>query len=157
MDYNDLEFLEELRKNGTISEETYRREREQILAKVKPIVQNQSQQYWGMSESSYISLMHLSQFGGFIFPFLGFILPIVMWLTNKDTNANIDKHGKNIVNFMISYFIYLAVSCVLILVLIGIPMLILLGILGIVFIIVATIKSSKGEYWEYPLAIRFIR
>jgi len=40
-------------------------------------------------------------------------------------------------------------------VLIGIPLLIALAILAIVFPIVAAIKANNGQVWKYPLSIPF--
>jgi uncharacterized Tic20 family protein len=99
-------------------------------------------------------LMHLSQFAGFVIPLAGFIVPIIMWVTNKDNSASVDLHGKNIVNFMISYAIYTAVLCITI---IGIPVAIVLGILYLVFVVLASLKANNGEYWQYPLSIQFIK
>jgi uncharacterized Tic20 family protein len=38
---------------------------------------------------------------------------------------------------------------------IGIPLLVAVAVLSIVFPIVAAIKASNGEVWKYPLTIRF--
>ena len=107
-----------------------------------------------MTESSFLMLMHLSQFAGFILPIAGFVAPIIMWVTNKDNSASVDLHGKNIINFMISYAIYGAVLCITI---IGIPVAIVLGILYLVFVVLASIKASNGEFWKYPLSIQFLK
>jgi uncharacterized Tic20 family protein len=42
-------------------------------------------------------------------------------------------------------------------VLIAIPLLIALGVIGIIFSIVAAIKANNGEVWKYPLAITFFK
>ena len=110
-----------------------------------------------MTENSYVALMHVSQFAGYILPGLGFAAPIILWLMNKDINAKVDSVGKHIINFMISILIYCAISGVLCCLLIGIPMLIALGIMQIVFIIIATIKANNGETWKYPLTIDFLK
>ena len=47
--------------------------------------------------------MYLSVFANVIIPFAGIVLPVVMWATNKDQSSLIDKHGKNILNFIISW------------------------------------------------------
>lgn len=90
-------------------------------------------------ENTYIMLMHLTQFAGVLIPLAGFIVPILMWITNKDNNANVDLHGKNILNFMISFAIYAAVATITI---IGIPVAIIIGILYIIFVIIATVKPT---------------
>jgi uncharacterized Tic20 family protein len=69
----------------------------------------------------------------------------------------LDEHGKNAVNWLISAGIYAVVSVLMVLVIVGIPMLIALGIASIVFPIVAAIKANNGELWKYPLSITFLR
>lgn len=44
----------------------------------------------------------------------------------------------------------------LLLVIVGIPLLILLGVIGIIFPIIGGIKANNGEVWKYPLSISFL-
>ena len=111
---------------------------------------NQEDKTWGM-------IIHLSVVAGYAIPLAGIIAPIASWQIKKDELEGIDQHGKNVSRFVISFSIYLAVSIVLIFVLIGIPMVALLGIAMVAFPIIAAIKASNGEIWEYPLAIRFFQ
>ena len=112
---------------------------------------------WDMDLKSFTILMHLSVFAGMIIPMGGIVLPLVMWLTNKDKSSLIDAHGKNIMNWMISSFIYAIASVILIIVGIGILMIIALVILSLVFTIMGAVKASNGEVFKYPLAIEFIK
>jgi uncharacterized Tic20 family protein len=77
-----------------------------------------------------------------------------MWIANKEVNPTVDKHGKNIMNFIISFIIYTAILCITI---IGIPLAVVVGILYIVFVIIAAVKVNNGEDWKYPLTIEFIK
>ena len=155
MKYEDLKILDELREKGSISEEEYQREKEKILNAPDTSYSGIGKKpLFGMAENTYLMLMHLAQFAGAIVPLAGFIVPILMWTTNKDTNKNVELHGKNIVNAMISYAIYAAVLCITV---IGIPVAILLGILYAVFVIVAAVKGNNGEYWKYPFTIQIIK
>lgn len=155
--YENLRVLEELREKGSITEEEYQQEKERILN--SPYQgnnnYNRNPNPLGMEINTYLMLMHLSQFAGFLFPGLGFAAPIVLWLINSDKDKEIDRHGKNIANFMISMLIYVIASAILIFVIIGIPLLIALGIMQIVFVIIAAVKANSGEYWKYPLSIPF--
>ena len=156
--YDDLKTLEELREKGAITEEEYQREKDKILNKDYKIQSYPDKSaFFGMNENSFLALMHISQFAGFIIPLMGFIAPIVLWAMNKDKSEKVDLHGKNILNFMISWIIYLCASGLLCIVFIGLPILIALAIMQIVFIIMATVKASSGEYWKYPLSIEFIK
>lgn len=100
--------------------------------------------------------MHLSQFAGYVVPLAGVIVPIVMWQTKKDQSPEIDDHGRMITNAMISYFCYWIAAILLCFVLIGIPLVILLGICSIVFPVVGAIKANDGRLWKYPLVIKFL-
>ncbi|GAA6186146.1 MULTISPECIES: DUF4870 domain-containing protein [Alteromonadaceae] len=115
------------------------------------------EEYWGMPLNTYCMLIHLSQLTSIIIPGLGFILPIVMWATNKDKNELIDVHGKITVNWLISVFIYSIVCAILVFVFIGVLGLIVLAVLNLVFAIIAAIKANNGEVWVYPLSIKFIK
>lgn len=154
MKYEDLKILDELREKGSITEEEYQREKAKLLNESNTFTSAGTRPLFGMEENTFLMLMHLSQLAGLVIPLAGFIIPVLMWITNKDTNANVDKHGKNIVNFTISFLIYTAVLAVTI---IGIPLLIVLGIVYLVFVIMATVRANNGEYWKYPLTIEFIK
>ena len=108
----------------------------------------------GMEEKTWCTLMHLSQL--LTWSGAGIIVPIVMWLMSKDESRIARLHGANMMNWMISSVIYALVCGVLSIVLIGIPLLVILGVLGVVFPIIAGIKANNNEIWEYPLCIRFI-
>ena len=110
-------------------------------------------------ENQWAMALHLSQLAHFvvIVPFAGFIAPILIWQLKKGEFPGLDVHGKIVVNWLISALIYGAVSALLLIVLIGIPLLVVLGILGIVFPIIGGIKANNGETWKYPLSISFLK
>jgi uncharacterized protein len=105
---------------------------------------------WGL-------FLHLSLLAGFIVPLAGLITPIVIWQLKKNELPDLDVHGKNIVNWIISDLIYMAIGYLLMFVLIGIPVLIALGIISVIFPIIGGIKANNGEVWRYPLTIRFVK
>jgi uncharacterized Tic20 family protein len=112
---------------------------------------------WNMDLSSYCMLMHLSQFAGIIVPFGGIALPIIMWATNKDKSSIIDQHGKNILNWMISFYIYVSISAILILLIVGIFALIALCLVAVIFAIIGAVKANNKEIFNYPLTIQFLK
>ena len=58
---------------------------------------------------------------------------------------------------MISVILY-AFACILLMfVLIGIPLLIALAIVAVVFPIIGGIKANDGKLWPYPMSIRFLK
>ena len=116
-----------------------------------------SARYWGMDEPTFSMLLHLSSFLSIAVPFAGIVLPVVMWATNKNESPIIDAHGKNVINWMISFIIYAVVSVLLFLVIIGIPMLVALFICSIVFTIMGAVKANNGKVWKYPMSIQFFK
>lgn len=107
--------------------------------------------------NQWAMILHLSQLAGFLIPVAGFVAPIVIWQVKKDELPGIDKHGREVANWLISALIYTFVSCILILLLIGLPLLWALGVLGLVFPLIGGIKAYEGQFWKYPLTIPFFR
>jgi uncharacterized protein len=101
--------------------------------------------------------LHLSQLAGYIIPLVGLIAPIIIWQTKKEEYPILDEHGKIVINWIISELIYGAICSVLLFVIIGFPMLMILGILAVVFPIIGGIKANNGELWRYPMTINIIK
>jgi len=102
-------------------------------------------------------LAHATALVGFLVPVAGHLVgPLIVWLSKRHDSAEIDAHGKESMNFQISMLIWYCVAGILCFVLIGIPILILLHLLNIIFVIVASIQASEGRLYRYPLTIRFI-
>lgn len=99
--------------------------------------------------------LHFSLLAGYLVPLAGLVVPIVIWQIKKDELQGIDRHGRIVVNWIISHLIYLVVCIPLAFVVIGIPLLIALGIMAVVFPIIGGIKANNGEVWKYPLSIPF--
>lgn len=101
--------------------------------------------------------LHLSVLTTYIVPLAGLVAPIVIWQMKKNDSPKLDMHGKIVVNWVLSMILYMIVSVVLSFVIIGLPMLLALVVLNIVFPIIGGIKANNGETWRYPLSIRFIK
>ena len=101
---------------------------------------------------------HLSQLLDFVTGIGGFIIPLILWLTQKDKVLQMDEHGKQIVNFQISTFIY-SILCIPLILFLGLGILgfIVLGVLVLIFPIINAIKASNGEPIYYPLSIQFLK
>lgn len=108
-------------------------------------------------DKQLIVLAHLSQLINLVTGFGGFIIPLVIWLTQKDKVYQMDEHGKNIINFQLSLIIYCAI-CIPLILLCGIGILgfIILGLFSVIFPVINAIKASNGEIAKYPLTYHFI-
>jgi uncharacterized Tic20 family protein len=161
---DELQKLQQLRDSGTLTEDEF------VQAKAKLLQGSEThrsgQQGFYSRDSSqdierqarqWAMFLHLSQLAGFAVPIAGLVVPIVLWQMKKEELPGIDEHGKVVMNWIISEIIYGIASLLLMLVLIGIPLLIALGIVGIIFPILGGIKANNGELWPYPLSIRFLK
>lgn len=106
---------------------------------------------WGM-------ICHLSTFCAYIgIPFGNIIAPLIIWSLKKDQSQFVDYNGKEALNFQISITIYALFAVVLVFFFIGIPILLAIGAADVVFTIIAALKANNGEYYRYPMTIRFIK
>lgn len=105
-----------------------------------------------------LMLTHLSQLLDLVTGIGGFLVPLILWLTQKDKVAGMDHHGKMILNFQISMFIYSLIAVPLIFLLgLGLIALLVIAIIMLVLPIVNAIKVSKGEMPYYPLSIQILK
>jgi hypothetical protein len=101
--------------------------------------------------------MHVLGLAGFVFPFGNIVAPLILWLVKRSTSPLLDRTGKEVLNFQISFTIYAAIAGVLCFVLVGFLILPAIAILWLVFIIIAAIKTGNGEEYRYPLTIRMLQ
>ena len=98
---------------------------------------------------------HLSQLLDFVTGIGGFIVPLLLWLVKKDEVFDMDRHGKAILNFRISMFLYLLI-CIPFVLLFGLGLLgfIVIGLFYIIFPIINAVRASNNQQPNYPLSIK---
>jgi uncharacterized Tic20 family protein len=109
------------------------------------------------NDANTAMFLHLSTFLGYLLLGVGLVIPILLWALNKDRSWFINRHGVAFLNALFSYLIYAVVCGILTFVLIGYPMLAALIIMDFVATILAALAASRGELYEYPLTIKFMR
>lgn len=88
--------------------------------------------------------------------FTALIGPLVIWLVKKNDSDFVDYHGREYLNFFISYCIYTIISFILTIVFIGFIMLAIIGVLAFVFTIIAAIKAYEGKEYRIPFVFRLV-
>ena len=101
-------------------------------------------------------LTHMSAFV-MLFGIPSVIGPVILWAIKKEADPFVDFHGKEAVNFNISFLIYAVVSAVLVLLLVGVILLPVVLLTWFVLVIVASVKAGSGEYYRYPFTIRWVQ
>lgn len=118
---------------------------------------NSQSQATSKDERTWAMIAHISAVAGFIFPFGNIVAPLLIWMLKKDELPFVGDQGKEALNFQISITIYVLISVVLIFVVIGIPLLVVLGIFALIMTIIGAINAYDGKYYRYPLTIRIIK
>ena len=108
-------------------------------------------------EKPWAMLCHFSSFSGLIFPFGNFLAPLIIWLIKKEEMPFVEDQGKEVLNFQISMTIYLLISGMLCIILIGIPIIIGLVIFCFIITIIAAISANDGKSYRYPINLRLIK
>jgi transcriptional regulator with XRE-family HTH domain len=60
-----------------------------------------------IEDRGYLKAMNLSALTFILFPLLGILIPLIMWVAKKDKLKDINKVGKTIINFQITWTIIL--------------------------------------------------
>ncbi|PPL18677.1 DUF4870 domain-containing protein [Microterricola pindariensis] len=105
-------------------------------------------------EKLWATLVHL---GGLLWMVSLPVIPaLVGFLVLRDRGPFVRANTAAALNFQISMIIYAIVSSLLIIVVIGWFLLPIVGIVNIVFSIIAGVKANQGQVYTYPLTIKFV-
>lgn len=89
--------------------------------------------------------------------FFGFIPSLIFYLLNHDKPGWLRDVTREALNFQLSFLIYVFGCILLAFVFIGLLLLPVVGLLLIIFSIIGAVKSSAGEIYRCPIAIRFLK
>lgn len=132
----------------------------------KPMVTTEDESDW-QQHRTIILAMHLCGLSLYVISILGLAITLGIWLAKKADHPVIERQGKEALNFQLTVVL---ASFLLILFawmgLVGGPLVIvtsvLAGLLGVVlmighvvFSIIAAVKVSEGQEYQYPFCIRF--
>jgi transcriptional regulator with XRE-family HTH domain len=125
---------------------------------------------WAIKEDKkYLTFLNLSALTFLFFPMLGILVPFILWTSKKGKIKNINKLGKNLINFQITWTLILffipflmflftkielleSLTLNLIFTIIGI-----MYFLNLIFILLNTLRiSNEKEVFYYP-QIKFLR
>ena len=138
-------------------------------------------------DNSNAFLIHISALAGYFFPLGGIIAPVIFWQVKKDESPILDEHGKEAVNFNLSFFLYSFILGLTFIPLFltslfknienldnmnhdfffdfpnmlgfigGISLIGILAMIRFALIILAAVKANNGEKYKYPFTLRFIK
>ena len=102
------------------------------------------------------TLAMLTHLSGII---LSFIVPLIIWLTNKDRadKGFLNDQAKEALNFQITLLIIYVVGTILTVILIGALINLVAWLACIILSILAALKANEGVAYRYPFALRLIK
>ncbi len=101
-------------------------------------------------EKLWATLIHV---GGIFF---NFIPALIGYLVLKDRGPFVRAHSATALNFQLTLLIAEVVGWLTSWLIIGLFIVAAAYVLRIVFSIIAALKANKGEWYTYPLAIKFV-
>jgi hypothetical protein len=110
----------------------------------------------GAALAATAHLLGLADFTISIF-LIGVLAPLVLWLVLKDTDPEIDYHGKESINFQLNILFWWLIAFLLSFCLIGIPLLIVLPVVELVLVIIAAVAAVQGQRYRYPAIYRILK
>lgn len=87
--------------------------------------------------------------------YLPILLPLLFILLIDD--SRVKSLSLQALLFQIVMSILISISVVFSYVLIGIPFLIVFGLMGFIVPIIGIIRALQGEYWNYPIVGRWVK
>jgi len=109
------------------------------------------------TDNNLLVITHLSQLLYYVTGFGGLLVPLILWLTQKDKVEGMDEHGKAIVNFQLTLILIMVLSIPGIFLFgLGILGLIYVGFVGFIIPIINGVKAGNGEAPSYFGTIRFL-
>lgn len=87
---------------------------------------------------------------------LGLLAPLIVLLIKGGSSPYIRRHAVESLNFQINAFLYIVACFVLMFVLIGFVLIVVYGIFYLVCVITATVRTSNGAEYRYPLTLRLV-
>lgn len=125
---------------------------------------------WSVKEDKkYLTFLNLSALTFLFFPLLGILIPFILWTSRKGKIKNINKLGKDLINFEITWtillffipFLWLLFSKIGILESLTLSMIFtIIGVMyfiNLIFILLNTLRISNGNDIIYSPKFMFLR
>lgn len=121
-----------------------------------------------IEDKNVLTLLNLSQLGFIAFPLLGIIIPLAIWVLQKEKVKGVNQLGISILNFQISWTLALCIVYIGMIIRFMLPMRLpisifgIIGIIGlyianIVIIVFMTKKQQQGKEIEYRPSFKFLQ
>ena len=89
--------------------------------------------------------------------YVGLLGPLLVYFLKRDDSAYVEDQAADAVNFQLTLIVAALAGVVTIPVLVGVFVLLGVVVASLVAPAVAAVQASRGEWYRYPLTIRFLK
>lgn len=107
-------------------------------------------------DRTWASLAHASAFAGLFVPFGNVLGPLLVWLVKREDSRFVDDNGKEALNFQITWTVLMAVALLTVLVGVGLVLVPIVALAWVVLVVLATVRASDEEVYDYPLTFDLV-
>jgi uncharacterized Tic20 family protein len=118
-------------------------------------------------ERQWAMFAHLSAVIAIWLGGMAFLGPLIVWLIQKDKMKFVDDQGKEALNFQLNILVLtlalVPIGAIVTFVTFGLglfivaPLAVGLGLLAIIFPVLASVQANAGEAYRYPYIVRVIK
>ena len=148
------------------------------IAKVLNVTPNELVDWTIMEDKGFLKALNLSALTFLFFPILGILVPLIMWISKKDKLKDLNKIGRDVINFEITWTVLLflgfllnavymayywetngvvSASSILSSVRFNMFFLIFMYLFNLVFVIFNTVLIDRNKQVRYFPKINFLR
>jgi len=107
-------------------------------------------------ERTWGSVVHASALVGLFVPFGNVLAPLVVWLIKREESEFVDANGKEALNFQITWTVLLVLALLSVLVGVGVLVAPIVALAWVVLVVLATVRASENEVYDYPLTVDLV-
>lgn len=108
-------------------------------------------------EQTWAVVLHASALSGLVVPFGNVLGPLLLWLIKRDESEFLDASGKEVLNFQLTWTLLLLGAVVSLLIGIGFLLVPIVVVAWLVIVVLATIRASEKEIYDYPFTLDLIK
>ncbi len=111
------------------------------------------------ADRSWCMALHLAGLSGLLLPIVlaHLLVPLIIWLLKRSRSEQIDRTGKEVLNFQLTWTLYLVISGALCWILLGFLIFPFFFLAWLLLPILAAIKTSNGQDYCYPWTLCFLK
>ena len=107
-------------------------------------------------ERTWAILVHASAFAGLFVPFGNILAPLLVWLIKREESEFVDANGKQALNFQMTWTVIVVLALFSLVIGVGLVLVPLVALAWVILVVLATVRASENEVYDYPLTVDLV-